>query len=73
MNQRHQDLATRVTSAFREGLDAAGERSVGEAHFEELHRLVCEALGEELQSVTGRLEALVQALRAEMEKPELGL
>ena len=73
MNQRHEDLANQVVTAFRARLDEVGQQCIGEAHFQELRRLICEALAQELQSAAGRVEQLVQELRGEIEKPELGL
>ena len=73
MNQRHQELADHVLTVFRSNLDGADQERLGEARFQQLHRLICEALSEELEVVSARLDALLQELRAEIEKPELGL
>ncbi len=73
MNQRHQDLADHVLSAFRGALDEPARQAVGEAGFHQLHTLVREALAEEASVVSGRLEALLRELRAEVDRPDLGL
>lgn len=73
MNQRHQELADRVLAAFRAELDEADLQRIGEARFQVLHSLIGEALTEELDMVSGRLEVLLRELRSEAEKPELEL
>lgn len=73
MNQRHQELADRVLAAFRAELDEADLQRIGEARFQILHSLIGEALTEELDVVSGRLEGLLRQLRSETEKPELEL
>lgn len=73
MNPRHQDLADHVLSAFRAGMDEATQARIGDVAFKQLHALVCGALSQELDTVSGRLEALVRELRAEADRRELGL
>lgn len=73
MNQRHQELANQIVAAFRSGLDDAARAQIGEAGFKRLHALVCEALSQELDTISGRLEGLLHELRTEVERPELGL
>ena len=73
MNQRHIELADQVVSTFRSNLDSQLRERIGQAGFEHLHVLICEALSEELGTVAGRVEALLTDLRAEIEKPEIEL
>ena len=73
MNQRHQELADKVLAAFRAKFDEADLQRIGEARFQVLHSLVGEALAEELDVVSDRLEGLLRQLRSETEKPELEL
>jgi hypothetical protein len=73
MNQRHQELANQLVSAFRSGLDDAAQAQIGEAGFKRLHALACGALSQELDTLSGRLEGLLHELRTEVERPELGL
>lgn len=73
MNQRHQKLADQVLTAFRSDLDQADQQRIGEARFETLHGLICEALSDELKLVSGRVEAVVKEMRAEIDQPELEL
>lgn len=73
MNQRHQDTADRLVAAFRSGLDDSAQAGIGEAGFERLHALVREALSGELKVFSGRLEGLLHELRAEIDRPDIGL
>ena len=73
MNQRHQELADQVLTAFRSDLEETDQQRIGEARFQTLHGLICEALSDELELVSGRVEAVVKELRAEIDKPELEL
>ncbi len=73
MSQRHQQLADNVVAAFRVKLNDEEQRRIGEAAFQHLHNLVLEALSLELDHVSGQMEALLQTLRAETDKPSLEL
>jgi hypothetical protein len=73
MNQRHQKLADQVLTAFRSDLDQADQQRIGEARFQTLHGLICEALCDELELASSRVEAVLKELRAEIDKPELEL
>jgi hypothetical protein len=66
-------LADKVLSGFRADLDSQTEERIGEAGFQRLHGLIGEALSEELESVSGRFEDLLQELRAEIDKREIEL
>jgi hypothetical protein len=73
MSNRHEALADRVVSAFRDLFDAGEQQRIGEARFQDLHGMVCEVLSEELDATTERIQALLQELRSEAEKLELEL
>ena len=73
MSNHHQEVANQVVAAFRKLLEPAEQELIGEVRFRELHLMVCHALSTELESVTDRVERLVQELRKEVEKPELEL
>ena len=73
MTNRHQQLADKVVHAFRATLDEDTRGRISDAQFEALRRLVADALSEELQTTTDRLDTLVQDLRTELERPELEL
>lgn len=73
MNQRHQKLADQVLTAFRSELDETDQQRIGEARLQRLHALICEALSDELEIVSGRVQAVVEELRTEIDKPELEL
>ena len=73
MNQRHQKLADQVLTAFRSELDETDRQCIGEARLQRLHALICEALSDELELVSGRVEAVVKELRAEIDRPALEL
>lgn len=73
MNQRHQKLADQVLTAFRSELDETDRQRIGEARLQRLHALICEALSDELELVSGRVEAVVKELRAEIDRPALEL
>jgi hypothetical protein len=73
MSNHHHELADQVVAAFRTHLEGAEQKNIGEAHFRELHRLVCEALSVERQEIVDRVQGLAQELRREVEKPALEL
>ena len=73
MSQRHQQLADKVVTAFRANLDDEDQRRIGETRFQQLHSLILEALSLELDYVSGQMEALLQTLRSETDKPSLEL
>jgi len=73
MSNRHQELADQVVAAFRKHFDPAEQELIGEVRFRELHFMVDEALSTELESITDRVQGLLQELRKEVEKTELEL
>jgi len=73
MNQRHQKLADHVLAEFRSNLEVSDQELIGEVRFGQLHGLICEALGKELEAMSSRVEALAHDLRAEIDKPPIEL
>ncbi len=73
MKQRHKKLADHVVAEFRSNLEASDQGLIGEARFEQLHGLICEALGKELEAVSNRVAALAHDLHAEIDKPPIEL
>ena len=73
MKQRHKKLADQVLAEFRSSLEASDQDLIGEARFGQLHELICEALGKELEAVSNRVAALAHDLHAEIDKPPIEL
>jgi hypothetical protein len=73
MSNRHQALADQVVTAFRDLFDEQEQARIGDARFQDLHAIVCEALSEELDATAERIQGLLEELRTEAEKRELEL
>jgi hypothetical protein len=73
MADRHIELSQKVVDAFKGTLSDAAREQIGDARFAQLSRMISEALSEELETAVVAVEAVVKQLRAEVDKPELGL
>jgi hypothetical protein len=71
MNPHLKELAGNLLTAFRSDLDEADQRRIGWRRFQPLHGLTCEALSDPLELVSGRMEAVVDELRAEIDRPQI--
>jgi len=69
----HQHIAEKAVTAFKDFLDDDTRSHLTEAQFDELVRLVQEAITEELTAAAEVVEEAARRLRAETERPELGL
>lgn len=73
MANRHQQLAEKVVTVFRESLGDATCGQITEAQFEDLALMIREAIAEELEEAAGIVEEALKDLRARIEKPDLGM
>ena len=73
MVDRHQQLAQKVVEAFRARLSEDARQQISQTALDELALMIREALSEELESAAASVEELARTLRANIDKPELGL
>ena len=73
MVDRHQQLAQKVVEAFRARLSEDARQQISQTALDELALMIREALSEELESAAASVEELARKLRANIDKPELGL
>jgi len=69
----HQHSAEKIVTAFKETLDDETRKHIPEARFDDLTRFIQETLTEELTAAAEMIEDAARKLRAETERPELGL
>lgn len=73
MTDHHREVAEKIVTAFKAELSDATQKQIADARFEALTRAITEALSEERANAADLVENVVKRLRAEVEKPELGL
>lgn len=73
MSNRHQELASRIVENFQDSLDENIRQQIPDNQFNVLTLMIREALGNELSTAAERIESVVRGLRAESDKPELGM
>jgi hypothetical protein len=73
MMKRHQDKAAQIIEAFRNSLDVQLQQQISDAQLKDLEAMIVEAIGEELGIAAERVDQVVKQLRAESERPDLGL
>lgn len=73
MTNRHQERAEQIVATFKQSLDAKVVQYITDAQFTALTLMIKEAMGEELGFAAEQLEQVIRKLRAEAEKPELGM
>lgn len=73
MTNRHQDQATKIIEAFKDTLDEDVCQQISDEKFNVLALMIKEAMGEELGVAAELIEDVVRKLRAESDKPELGM
>jgi hypothetical protein len=73
MTDHHQERAERLVSSFQARLGEELCGTIGDEAFELLTQLVRQAIAEELAAAADRVEEVAREIRAEVERPELGL
>ena len=73
MTNRHQQTAEKIVATFKQSLDENVAQQITEAQYISLTLMVKEAMGEEARFAVEQLEKIIQKLRVESEKPDLGM
>ena len=73
MGNQHQDRAVKVVEAFKDLLDENSSQQIAAAKFDTLTLMITEAISEELGVAADMMEDVIKKLRAELNKPELGM
>lgn len=73
MTSRHQETAEKVVATFKQSLNEDVAQHITEAQYKALALMVKEAMGEEANFAAEQLEKIIQKLRVESEKPDLGM
>lgn len=73
MTIRHQETAEKIVATFKLSLDENVAQQISEAQYTALTLMVKEAMGEEARFAVEQLEKIIQKLRTESEKPDLGM
>ena len=73
MTNRHQQTAEKIVATFKQSLDKNIAQQITEAQFNTLTLMIREAMGEEAGFAAEQLEQIIRKLRAESEKPDLGM
>ena len=73
MTVRHQEMAEKIVATFKQSLGEDVAQQITEAQYTALILMVEEAMGEEARFAVEQLEKIIQKLRAESEKPDLGM
>jgi hypothetical protein len=73
MSERINTLTDRVVNAFKEKLDQTGTAAISSQQLDYLNELVKEALTEHADAIAQDLQQVMNKLKADIEKPEIGL
>lgn len=73
MTNRHQQRAEKIVATFKQSLDENVAQQITEAQFNALTLMIKEVMGEEASFAAEQLETVIRKLRAESEKPDLGM
>lgn len=73
MTNRHQEIAETLVEAFRETLSTEARDHVTEAKLDGLKEMIAETMSKELEEVVRRISEVIEELRSEIGKPDLGL
>ena len=73
MTVRHQEMAEKIVATFKQSLDKNVAQQISDAQFNTLSLMIMEAMGEEARFAVEQLEKIIQKLRTEAEKPDLGM
>lgn len=68
-----QQRAKKVVDSFKASLDGEVRDSISAHQYEELALMIAEALSDQIDDITARINVLVQELRAESSKGQMGL
>ena len=73
MTNRHQERAEKIVATFKQSLDKKVAKQITDAQFNKLTLMIREVMGEEAGFAAEQLEQVIRKLRAESEKPDLGM
>ena len=73
MTNRHQERAEKIVATFKQSLDKKVAKQITDAQFNALTLMIREVMGEEAGFAAEQLEQVIRKLRAESEKPDLGM
>ena len=73
MTNRHQERAEKIVATFKQSLNDNVVQQISDAQFNTLILMIREAMGEEAGFAAEQLELVIRKLRAESEKPDLGM
>ena len=73
MTNRHQARAEKIVATFRQSLEKKLAKQITDAQYNTLTLMIVEAMGEEAGFAAEQLEQVIRKLRAESEKPDLGM
>jgi len=73
MTNRHQQRAEKIVATFKQSLDKKVVKQITDAQFNALTLMIREVMGEEAGFAAEQLEQVIRKLRAESEKPDLGM
>ena len=73
MTNRHQERAEKLVATFKQSLDKKVAKQITDAQFNTLTLMIREVMGEEAGFAAEQLERVIRKLRAESEKPDLGM
>ena len=73
MTNRHQERAEKIVATFKQSLNDNVVQQISDAQFNTLILMIREAMGEEAGFAAEQLEQVIRKLRAESEKPDLGM
>ena len=73
MTNRHQQRAEKIVTTFKQSLSESVVQQITDAQFNSLILMIKESMGEEAGFAADELEQVIRKLRAESEKPDLGM
>jgi hypothetical protein len=73
MTKNLEVLARKVVDSFRDDLSAEARAAVGRAGFDELERMIREAISEDRAHTAEMVEGLLKRLRTAVDAPEIEL
>jgi len=73
MTNRHQERAEKIVATFKQSLDKKVVKQITDAQFNTLTPMIRAVTGHEARLAAEQLEQVLRKLRAESEKPDLGM
>jgi hypothetical protein len=73
MSPELQERAQKVVASFKASLDEEERDKISGPQYEELALMITEALSDQVDDVVARMESLVQELRSETKKGQMGM